>query len=148
ELSSPEEARTYLEEMALLMRELGVSDCKMQEGSLRCDANVNIRVRESGAVTPIVEIKNLNSFAFLEEATRYEAKRQYETRKSHSAYVMGKRPKGTFGWKEASGRTYFQRYKEESEDYRYFPDPDLAPVVVDAAWLARTRAEAGELPSA
>jgi aspartyl-tRNA(Asn)/glutamyl-tRNA(Gln) amidotransferase subunit B len=151
ELSSPEEARVYLEEMRLLMRELGVSDCEMQEGSLRCDANVNIHVPQPGGgvvATPIVEIKNLNSFRFLERAVAYEAKRQHEEHQRDPGYVMGKVSKATAGWDEARGRTVFQRRKEEAADYRYFPEPDLVPVVVDDAWLARVRAETGELPAA
>jgi aspartyl-tRNA(Asn)/glutamyl-tRNA(Gln) amidotransferase subunit B len=163
ELSSPEEARIYLEEMRLLMRELGVSDCEMQEGSLRCDANVNIHVPisdsssnpqsairnpQSYAATPIVEIKNLNSFRFLERAVGYEAQRQYEEWQANPNYVMGKVAKATAGWDEVRGRTVFQRRKEEAADYRYFPEPDLVPVIVDDAWLARVRAEMGELPAA
>ncbi|MFO0843309.1 MAG: Asp-tRNA(Asn)/Glu-tRNA(Gln) amidotransferase subunit GatB [Gemmataceae bacterium] len=151
ELSSPEEAKVYLEEMALLMRELGVSDCEMQEGSLRCDANVNVHVPQPGgghAATPIVEIKNLNSFRFLERAIRHEAQRQYEEWQRDKGYLFGKVSKATAGWDDAYGRTVFQRRKEEAADYRYFPDPDLAPVVVDDAWLDRVRAEVGELPSA
>jgi aspartyl-tRNA(Asn)/glutamyl-tRNA(Gln) amidotransferase subunit B len=172
ELSTPEEARVYLEEMRLLMRELGVSDCEMQEGSLRCDANVNIHISnpspqppknpspqppprsgegesERGFIaTPIVEIKNLNSFRFLERALRYEAQRQYEEWQANPGYVMGKVAKATAGWDEARGRTVFQRRKEEAADYRYFPEPDLVPVIVDDAWLARVRAETGELPAA
>jgi aspartyl-tRNA(Asn)/glutamyl-tRNA(Gln) amidotransferase subunit B len=160
ELSSPEEARLYLEEMALLMREIGVSDCQMQEGSLRCDANVNIHIpirgQESGVrgqesayiSTPIVEIKNLNSFRFLEKAIRYEAQRQYRQWQKDPNYMMGKVSKETAGWDEARGETTFQRRKEEAADYRYFPEPDLVPVVVDDDWLARIRAEVGELPAA
>ncbi|MFO0879239.1 MAG: Asp-tRNA(Asn)/Glu-tRNA(Gln) amidotransferase subunit GatB [Gemmataceae bacterium] len=151
ELTSPEEARHYLEEMRLLMRELGVSDCEMQEGSLRCDANVNIHVPLPGgghAATPIVEIKNLNSFRFLEAAVRYEAQRQYEEWQRNPNYLFGKVSKATAGWDETYGRTVFQRRKEEAADYRYFPEPDLVPVMVDDAWLERIRAEVGELPSA
>jgi aspartyl-tRNA(Asn)/glutamyl-tRNA(Gln) amidotransferase subunit B len=151
ELSSPEEARLYLEEMRLLMRELGVSDCEMQEGSLRCDANVNVHVPlpEGGhAATPIVEIKNLNSFRFLEKALRYEAQRQYEEWQRDLGHLLGKVAKATAGWDEARGVTVFQRRKEEAADYRYFPEPDLVPVVVEPAWLERARAEMGELPQA
>jgi aspartyl-tRNA(Asn)/glutamyl-tRNA(Gln) amidotransferase subunit B len=153
ELSSPEEARTYLEQMRLLMRELGVSDCEMQEGSLRCDANVNIHLPAQAAdetvlATPIVEIKNLNSFRFLERAVRYEAERQYQEWQANPGRVLGKAAKATAGWDEARGRTVFQRRKEEEADYRYFPDPDLAPVVVDEAWLRRVQGEMGELPAA
>lgn len=148
-LHSPEEAREYLEELALLMRQIGVSDCKMQEGSLRCDANVNLKVTlpdGSEARTPIVEVKNLNSFAFLEQAVRYEARRQLEQWRGDPGYVMGAHPKATAGWDERKGVTVFQRRKEEAADYRYFPDPDLVPVTVDDALLARARAEMGETP--
>ncbi len=150
ELSSPEEARRYLEEMALLMREIGVSDCQMEEGSLRCDANVNVHIPQPGGghvATPIVEIKNLNSFRFLELAVRYEAQRQYEAWRKDPGYVFGRVSKETAGWDEVRGQTTFQRRKEEAADYRYFPEPDLVPVVVDDAWLARVRAEVGELPA-
>ena len=154
ELTSPEEARLYLEEMRLLMRELGVSDCEMQEGSLRCDANVNVHVpRPEGghAATPIVEIKNLNSFRFLERSVRYEAQRQYEEWLKNPEYLLGKVSKATAGWDDAfgkTGRTVIQRRKEEEADYRYFPEPDLVPVVVDESWLARVQGEMGELPAA
>ncbi len=167
ELTSPEDARIYLEEMRLLMRELGVSDCEMQEGSLRCDANVNIHVpagrhpspqppprsgegESEGSIiaTPIVEIKNLNSFRFLERAVGFEAQRQYEQWQTDPGYVMGRVAKATAGWDEVRGRTVFQRRKEEAADYRYFPEPDLVPVMVDEAWLDRVRGEMGELPAA
>ncbi len=149
ELSTPEEAKAYLEEIRLLLREIGVSDCEMQEGSLRCDANVNVHVpRPDGtfAATPIVEVKNLNSFRAVERAMRYEAGRQYE------AFLRdGRRlapgEKETAGWDEARGVTVVQRRKEEAADYRYFPEPDLVPVVVDAAWRERVRSEMGELPA-
>jgi aspartyl-tRNA(Asn)/glutamyl-tRNA(Gln) amidotransferase subunit B len=150
EIHTPEEAKSYLEEMRLLLREIGVSDCEMQEGSLRCDANVNIHVpRPDGGVdmTPIVEIKNLNSFRSVERAVRYEAQRQYEVFLAQPGYRLGRVPKGTWGWDEDRGRTWEQRRKEEAADYRYFPEPDLLPVVVDDAWLARARAEMGELPA-
>ncbi|MBY0228473.1 MAG: Asp-tRNA(Asn)/Glu-tRNA(Gln) amidotransferase subunit GatB [Gemmataceae bacterium] len=146
EMSSPEEARAYLEEMALLMRQVGVSDCEMAQGSLRCDANVNLRI-EGGAVTPIVEIKNLNSFRFLEKAVAHEARRQYEAWRADPGYTIGKHPKETAGWDEARGVTVFQRRKEEAADYRYFPDPDLVPVRVDEAWIERVRKGLGETPA-
>ncbi len=150
EMNTPEEAKAYLEEIRLLLRELGVSDCEMQEGSLRCDANVNVHVpRPDGSVaaTPLVEIKNLNSFRSVERATAYEASRQYEEFRQ-TGKQMGEVPKATAGWDEGRGVTRVQRRKEEAADYRYFPDPDLVPVVVDAAWLGRVRADVGELPAA
>jgi aspartyl-tRNA(Asn)/glutamyl-tRNA(Gln) amidotransferase subunit B len=150
DLASPEEARTYLEEIRLLMRELGVSDCEMQEGSLRCDANVNVHVPQpdgSLVATPIVEVKNLNSFRAVERATRYEAQRQYEEFRQ-TGKKLGEAPKATAGWNDDRGVTVIQRRKEEASDYRYFPEPDLVPVVVDEAWLERARAGLGELPAA
>jgi aspartyl-tRNA(Asn)/glutamyl-tRNA(Gln) amidotransferase subunit B len=150
ELSSPEEAKTYLEEIRLLLREIGVSDCEMQEGSLRCDANINIHIPQAdGSVikTPIVEVKNLNSFRAVERAMKYEAQRQYEEALRDPNYRLGQVSKATAGWDENRGVTNIQRRKEEASDYRYFPEPDLVPVVVDAAWLERARAEMGELPS-
>jgi aspartyl-tRNA(Asn)/glutamyl-tRNA(Gln) amidotransferase subunit B len=145
ELSTPEEAKTYLEEMRLLLREIGVSDCEMQEGSLRCDANVNIHV--NGEATPIVEIKNLNSFRAVERAIRHEADRQYLEFQADAGYRLEKRHKTTRGWDENTGETWEQRRKEGEADYRYFPEPDLIPVVVDDAWLESARARMGELPS-
>jgi aspartyl-tRNA(Asn)/glutamyl-tRNA(Gln) amidotransferase subunit B len=180
DLSTPDEARAYLEEIRLLLREIGVSDCEMQEGSLRCDANVNVHVPQpdgSYVATPLVEVKNLNSFRAVEKAMKYEAERQYhelnekmasgrwivlsdskcafadrtvyrigEVRKSSSGPVEV--AKATSGWDEARNRTWEQRRKEEAADYRYFPEPDLVPVVVDEAWRERVRGETGELPAA
>jgi aspartyl-tRNA(Asn)/glutamyl-tRNA(Gln) amidotransferase subunit B len=150
ELSTPEEAKAYLEDIRLLLRETGVSDCEMQEGSLRCDANVNVHITQpdgSVAATPIVEIKNLNSFRAVERATRYEAERQYE-QFQRDGLRLGQASKATAGWDDVRGVTRVQRRKEEASDYRYFPEPDLVPIVVDAPWLERIRAEMGELPAA
>jgi len=156
ELSSPEEAKAYLEEIRLLLRELGVSDCEMQEGSLRCDANVNIHITSEASATcdapgfiatPIVEVKNLNSFRAVERAMRYEAQRQFEEFHK-TGKKLGEVAKATAGWDENRGLTVVQRRKEEASDYRYFPEPDLVPVEVDAAWLERTRTGLGELPAA
>jgi aspartyl-tRNA(Asn)/glutamyl-tRNA(Gln) amidotransferase subunit B len=150
ELSTPEEAKAYLEEIRLLLRELEVSDCEMQEGSLRCDANVNLHVLEGGqkvAATPIVEVKNLNSFRAVERAVKYEAQRQFEEYR-RTGKKLGEAPKATAGWDDARGVTVIQRRKEEAADYRYFPEPDLVPVVVDDAWRERVRADLGELPAA
>jgi aspartyl-tRNA(Asn)/glutamyl-tRNA(Gln) amidotransferase subunit B len=150
DLRSAEEAKGFLEEIRLLMRELKVSDCEMQEGSLRCDANVNVHVPQPDgtvAATPLVEIKNLNSFRAVERAIKYEAERQYreflETGKR-----LGQLPKATAGWDEARGATVVQRRKEEASDYRYFPEPDLVPVVVSPEWQEQVWAGLGELPAA
>src|SRR5262249_35098130 len=139
DISSPEEAKAYLEELRLLLRELEVSDCEMQEGSLRCDANINIHIPQaegSIAATPIVECKNLNSFRAVERAMRYEAGRQYEEF-LQTGKKLGEVPKATAGWNDERGITVVQRRKEEAADYRYFPEPDLVPVEIDTAWLGR-----------
>jgi aspartyl-tRNA(Asn)/glutamyl-tRNA(Gln) amidotransferase subunit B len=154
DMHSPEDARIYLEEIRLLMRELGVSDCEMQEGSLRCDANVNIETPAAGDVaqmrTAIVEIKNLNSFRALERAVRYEGQRQYDEfiANARQGKKLGDRRKTTAGWDDDRGVTRLQRGKEEVSDYRYFPEPDLVPVVVEPAWIERVRSGLGELPAA
>jgi len=149
ELSSPEETRAYLEEMRLLLREIEVSDCEMQEGSLRCDANVNLHIPQAAGgfvATPIVEVKNLNSIAAVERAMKYEAQRQFEEFQT-TGKKLGEVPKATAGWDDARRVTRIQRRKEEASDYRYFPDPDLVPVTVDTATLEAVRASLGELPA-
>ncbi|HEY2155495.1 MAG TPA: Asp-tRNA(Asn)/Glu-tRNA(Gln) amidotransferase subunit GatB [Isosphaeraceae bacterium] len=149
DLRSAAEAKACLEELRLTLRYLGVSDCEMQEGSLRCDANVNLHIEKDGKTiaTPIVEIKNLNSFRSVERALNYEAERQYEQWKRDGLTIKDA-PKETRGWSDPEGVTKVQRRKETAADYRYFPEPDLVPVVVDEAWVARVRASIGELPTA
>jgi aspartyl-tRNA(Asn)/glutamyl-tRNA(Gln) amidotransferase subunit B len=150
ELSSPEEARVYVEELRLLLRELEVSDCEMQEGSLRCDANINLHIPQpdgTSAATPIVEVKNLNSIAAVEKAMQYEAERQFEEFRA-TGKKMGEVPKATAGWDDAKRVTRIQRRKEEASDYRYFPDPDLVPVTVEPSATQAVRAGLGELPAA
>jgi aspartyl-tRNA(Asn)/glutamyl-tRNA(Gln) amidotransferase subunit B len=150
DLRSSAEAKVFLNELKLLLTYLGVSDCNMQEGSLRVDANVNLHLEfESGApiATPIVEIKNMNSFRAVERALDYEAERQWqEWQETHRK--LGDAPKQTRGWDDAAGITRGQRSKEESSDYRYFPDPDLAPVTVDPTQVSEMKAALGELPAA
>jgi aspartyl-tRNA(Asn)/glutamyl-tRNA(Gln) amidotransferase subunit B len=150
DLRSAEETKAYLEEIRLLMRELNVSDCEMQEGSLRCDANVNVHVPQpdgSTAATPLVEVKNLNSFRAVERAVKYEADRQYREFQE-TGERFGQVPKATAGWDETRGVTVVQRRKEEASDYRYFPEPDLMPVVVSEEWREAALAKLGELPAA
>ena len=124
----------------LTLRYLEVSDCEMQEGSLRCDANVNLHIHKDGKTiaTPIVEIKNLNSFRSVEKALIYEAERQYQQWLKDGKTIKDA-PKTTRGWNDVEEVTKPQREKETAADYRYFPEPDLVPVVVDAAWLDRIR---------
>jgi aspartyl-tRNA(Asn)/glutamyl-tRNA(Gln) amidotransferase subunit B len=148
EINSPEEAEAYLRELRLMLREIGVSDCEMQEGSLRCDANVNIHVPYEGGVaaTPLVEVKNLNSIGSVSRSIAYEAERQFgEFKKDPKDYRFGKILKTTAGWNDARGITQVQRHKEEAADYRYFPEPDLVPVIVNEEQI--THARMGELPA-
>ncbi|MFM1803031.1 MAG: Aspartyl/glutamyl-tRNA(Asn/Gln) amidotransferase subunit [Planctomycetota bacterium] len=147
DLRSAVDARLCLEELRLTLRYLGVSDCEMQEGSLRCDANVNLHIETpNGKVaTPIVEIKNLNSFRAVERALNYEADRQYR-KWQEDGLTIKDAPKETRGWSDPDGITKLQREKETAADYRYFPEPDLLPVIVDEAWIERLKAEVGELP--
>jgi aspartyl-tRNA(Asn)/glutamyl-tRNA(Gln) amidotransferase subunit B len=148
DLRNPEDAKACLEELRLTLRYLGVSDCEMQEGSLRCDANVNLHIDVDGktVATPIVEIKNLNSFRSVERALQYEAERQYRQWQEDGLTIKDA-PKETRGWSDPDGITKPQRRKETAADYRYFPEPDLVPVVVDDAWIARVKASIGELPA-
>ncbi len=148
DLRSIADAKGCLEELRLTLRYLGVSDCEMQEGSLRCDANINLHIPDGGrtVATPIVEIKNLNSFRAVERALLYEAERQFEAWKA-TGKTIDDAPKETRGWNDPEGVTKPQRQKETAADYRYFPEPDLVPVVVDEAWVERVRATIGELPT-
>jgi aspartyl-tRNA(Asn)/glutamyl-tRNA(Gln) amidotransferase subunit B len=148
DIRSPAEAKAYLTELKLLLNYLGVSDCNMQEGSLRVDGNINLHVRSDGETiaTPIVEVKNMNSFRAVERAMAYEAERQYDLWRE-TGRRKGDVPKQTRGWDDAAQLTRPQRHKEESSDYRYFPDPDLVPVLVTAEQVDAVRAGLGELPA-
>ncbi|MBN1588758.1 MAG: Asp-tRNA(Asn)/Glu-tRNA(Gln) amidotransferase subunit GatB [Pirellulales bacterium] len=151
DLRSPVEARAYLDELKLLLNYLDVSDCNMQEGSLRVDANINLHIDtpEGPVATPIVEVKNMNSFRAVERALDFEAQRQYEVWQE-TGTIMGA-PGGhktTRGWDETAQVTVPQRTKEESSDYRYFPDPDLVPVTTTEEQVEAIRAGLGELPAA
>src|SRR5690606_3804827 len=125
------------------------SDCNMQEGSLRVDANVNLHVHTADGqkvATPIVEIKNMNSFRAVERAIAYEAERQYEVFQQ-TGQKIGDVPKQTRGWDDQAMVTRGQRHKEESSDYRYFPDPDLCPVVTTKQGVDAVKQSLGELPA-
>ena len=148
DLRSAAEAKAFLIELKLILGFIGVSDCNMQEGSLRCDANVNLHIDcdSTTIATPIVEIKNLNSFRAAERAIEYEARRQFEIWQS-DGLTIGDAPKQTRGWNDADQVTELQREKEESADYRYFPDPDLIPYHSSDAEIELIRNEIGELPA-
>ena len=151
DLRSAEEARKFLEELRLLLTYLDVSDCNMQEGSLRCDANVNLHVHQSDGTkipTPIVEIKNLNSFRFTEQAIEHEVASQWENFQ-RTGIRMGAKGghKRTVGFDPNRGTTYPLREKEEAADYRYIPDPDLVPVMPSTELIDSIRAEMCERPA-
>ncbi|MBM7572808.1 Asp-tRNA(Asn)/Glu-tRNA(Gln) amidotransferase subunit GatB [Aquibacillus albus] len=143
DLRSPEEAYAYLEKLKNIIQYTGVSDCKMEEGSLRCDANISIRPigqEEFGVKT---ELKNLNSFSFVQKGLEFEEKRQREVLLSGGEILQETRR-----YDEQTKETILMRVKEGSDDYRYFPEPDLVPLYIDEAWKERIRAEIPELPDA
>ncbi|MBL9005731.1 MAG: Asp-tRNA(Asn)/Glu-tRNA(Gln) amidotransferase subunit GatB [Myxococcales bacterium] len=143
DLRSAAEAAEYLRAIRRLVRYLGISDGNMEEGSLRCDANVSIRPRGSERLGTKVEIKNINSFRYVEKAIEYEIARQTDV------VVRGGSVRAeTRGWDAERGQSRSQRSKEEAHDYRYFPDPDLPPLHVDAAWRDAVHARLPELPMA
>lgn len=148
EISSAEEAKNYLTEMRLLMMFLGITDGNMQEGSLRADANVNLHIDRDGetVATPIVEIKNLNSFRAVERAICFEVARQYESF-LETGLALGQAPKTTRGWNDVTGETEMQREKEDSADYRYFPCPDLVPIVLTQADIDGAKQMATKTPN-
>ncbi len=149
DLRSGVEAKAFLTELKLILLYLGVSDCNMQQGSLRVDANVNLHIELEGErqATPIVEVKNLNSFRSVERALNYESQRQYAAWKENGITIHDA-PKQTRGWDDQSQKTVPQREKEESADYRYFPDPDLVAIDVPTAEIRSIEAELGDLPAA
>ncbi|MHC1578727.1 MAG: Asp-tRNA(Asn)/Glu-tRNA(Gln) amidotransferase subunit GatB [Dehalococcoidia bacterium] len=143
EMSSPEEARDYLIKLRTILRYLGVSTGNMEEGSFRCDANVSIRPSDSKKLLPKVEVKNMNSFKAVYQALAYEVKRQ-----SNVLEEGGKLVQETRGWVEETGITVSQRTKEYADDYRYFPEPDLPPLLLEQSWIEEIRARLPELPEA
>ena len=149
DMFSPREALAFLNELKLLLTYLGVSDGNMQEGSLRVDANINLHIptTDGHAATPIVEVKNMNSFRAVERALEYEAVRQFDIWRE-TGNKLGDVPKQTRGWDQQAEVTRGQRSKEESSDYRYLPDPDLVPVTVTPEQIEQVRASLGELPAA
>ena len=142
DINSPEEARNYVEELRNIVRYLGVCDGNLEEGSLRCDANVSIRPVGQKELGVKAEIKNMNSFKALQRALEYEVERQVELIESGGKVVQETRL-----WKEDEGITISMRSKEEAHDYRYFPEPDLVPMEIDADWVHRIRETMTELPA-
>ncbi len=143
DIRSAEGARRYAEELQLLLRTIGVSDADMERGQLRVEANVSIRPRGSDVFGTRVEVKNMNSFRSVERAIAFEIERQ-----AAELEAGGSVSQETRGWDDPKGATYVMRSKEDSHDYRYFPEPDLPPLRVDPAWLETIRAALPELPAA
>jgi aspartyl-tRNA(Asn)/glutamyl-tRNA(Gln) amidotransferase subunit B len=143
DMRAPEEAYAYLTTLRQILLYTGVSDCNMEEGSLRCDANVSVRLRGSREFGTKVEVKNLNSFRFLQKALEYEIER-------HISVIEGggRISQETRLWNQSANRTDSMRSKEKAHDYRYFPEPDLLPVHVSAAWRDEIRGALPELPHA
>lgn len=142
DMRSAAEARAYMENLKAILEYTDVCDCKMQEGSLRCDANISIMPEGAKEFGTRAEIKNLNSFRALERAINYEVERQKEVLEDGGHVVQETRT-----WDEANGVTLSMRSKEEAHDYRYFPEPDLVPVQLDDAWIERIRETLPELPA-
>jgi aspartyl-tRNA(Asn)/glutamyl-tRNA(Gln) amidotransferase subunit B len=143
DLRSADEARQYLIKLRSILRYLGVSTGNMEEGSFRCDANISIRPENSQDSLAKVEVKNMNSFKAVYLALEYEAKRQRKV-----VAEGGRLTQATRGWAEAIGKTISQRSKEYAHDYRYFPEPDLPPLVLDREWVKAVKAKLPELPEA
>ncbi|MBK9940834.1 MAG: Asp-tRNA(Asn)/Glu-tRNA(Gln) amidotransferase subunit GatB [Kouleothrix sp.] len=143
DIGSPEEARRYFQKLQQILRWIGVNTGNMEEGALRCDANVSVRPPGQQEYGAKVEIKNMNSFRAVERALAYEIERQSK------ALAAGELIRqSTRGWDEDAGKTIEQRLKEGSEDYRYFPEPDLPPLLLTDTWVAERQAELPELPDA
>ena len=143
EIASPDEAYEYLTRLKEIILYTGVSDCNMEEGSLRCDANISVRPRGQRNFGTKTEIKNVNSFRFIREALEYEIGRQVEVIDSGGEITQETRL-----YNSNEGKTYGMRSKEQAHDYRYFPEPDLLPLVVDEKWKAQIARSLPELPEA
>jgi len=141
DMRSAEEARVFLEMLKSILEYTEVSDCKMQEGSLRCDVNVSVRPVGQAELGTRTEMKNVNSFRAAYRAIQYESARQIEVLEGEGTIRQETRR-----WDDDKGITYPMRSKEEAHDYRYFPEPDLAPIEIDPAWVERVRATLPELP--
>ena len=143
DIATPDEAYEYLTRLKEIILYTGVSDCNMEEGSLRCDANVSVRPRGQKEFGTKAEIKNVNSFRFIREALEYDIRRQIDVLESG-----GKIPQETRLYNSNEGKTYSMRSKEQAHDYRYFPEPDLLPLVVDETWKSEIARTLPELPEA
>ena len=143
DMRTPDEAFEYLTKLKEILLFAGVSDVNMEEGSLRCDANVSVMPRGSKTFGTKVEVKNVNSFRYIRSALEYEIERQIEIIEAGGRIMQETRL-----WNQAEGRTFSMRSKEQAHDYRYFPEPDLPPLIVSKEWLAEIAATMPELPEA
>jgi aspartyl-tRNA(Asn)/glutamyl-tRNA(Gln) amidotransferase subunit B len=143
DIRTADEAFEYLTRLKEILLYTRVSDCNMEEGSLRCDANVSVRLKGAPQFGTKAEVKNVNSFRFVRAAIDYEIERQVEVLESGGHVVQESRL-----WNAAEGRTYSMRSKEQAHDYRYFPEPDLPPLIVSHEYLERKKSELPELPEA
>ncbi len=141
DISSPEEAKAYLEKLRNIMRYIGVSDADMEKGQLRCDVNISLKPKGSEKLGTKVELKNINSFRFIVKAIEYEIERQSKLLKKGEKIVQETRL-----FDPSSGKTYTMRTKEEAHDYRYFPDPDLLPVIIKEEEILNIKQSLPELP--
>lgn len=143
DIRTPEEAYAFLEKLKSIIQYTGVSDCKMEEGSLRCDANISLRPIGQEKFGTKAELKNLNSFNYVRRGLQYEQKRQEKVLLSGGVILQE-----TLRFDEATGETILMRVKEGADDYRYFPEPDLVQLRIDEEWMDRVRSEIPELPDA
>ncbi len=143
DLRTPDEAFEYLTRLKEILLYTGVSDCNMEEGSLRCDANVSVMLKGADRFGTKAEVKNVNSFRYIRAALEYEIERQIGVLEDGGRVVQESRL-----WNNAEGRTFSMRSKEQAHDYRYFPEPDLPPLVVGEVWKQAILAEMPELPEA
>lgn len=143
DIRSPQEAAEFVKKLRMIVRYIGVCDGNMEQGSLRCDANVSVRPAGQKELGTKAEIKNMNSFRFIEKALDYEIRRQIKVCNDGGRIIQETRL-----WDPQRGVTESMRSKEEAHDYRYFPDPDLMPIEVDTAWIEQIRSHIVELPDA
>ncbi|WP_123039353.1 Asp-tRNA(Asn)/Glu-tRNA(Gln) amidotransferase subunit GatB [Cohnella candidum] len=143
DIRSPEEAKAYLEKLKAIMQYCDVSDVRMEQGSLRCDANISLRPYGQKEFGTKAELKNMNSFRGVQRGLEYEQLRQADVLDGGGKVVQETRR-----WDDSQGKTFSMRSKEEAHDYRYFPDPDLVRVHIDQEWMTRVRASIPELPDA
>lgn len=142
DIRTPEEAKAYLEKLKAIMQYCEISDCKMEEGSLRCDANISLRPYGQEPFGTKRELKNMNSFSNVKRALEYEQIAQAELLDSGQEVIQS-----TLRWDDVAGKTLTMRSKEDAHDYRYFPDPDLVLMELDEAWVAAIQATIPELPT-